>query len=67
MKLDTPAPLEKLAFFKKKLGMDNLFIPFFSSKPEETGFGLPIALLVAKKTLGIFSWSPYPMKGQGAS
>jgi hypothetical protein len=22
MKLDTPAPLEKLAFFKKKLGLD---------------------------------------------
>jgi signal transduction histidine kinase len=43
--------------------MDNLFIPFFSSKPEGTGFGLPIALLVAKKNLGDLFLEPVPDKG----
>jgi signal transduction histidine kinase len=43
--------------------MDNLFIPFFSSKPEGTGFGLPIALLVAKKNLGDLFLEPVPNEG----
>ena len=32
--------------------MDNLFAPFYSSKPTGTGFGLPIASLAARKNLG---------------
>ena len=32
--------------------MDNLFVPFYSSKPYGTGFGLPIAQLAAKKNMG---------------
>ena len=32
--------------------MDNLFVPFYSSKPQGTGFGLPIAQLAAKKNMG---------------
>ena len=32
--------------------MDNLFVPFFSSRPHGTGFGLPVAHLAAKKNLG---------------
>jgi signal transduction histidine kinase len=43
--------------------MDNLFVPFFSSKPEGTGFGLPIALLVAKKNLGDLFLEPVPNEG----
>lgn len=43
--------------------MDNLFVPFFSSKPDGTGFGLPIALLVAKKNLGDLFLEPVPNEG----
>jgi signal transduction histidine kinase len=43
--------------------IDNLFVPFFSSKPEGTGFGLPTALLVAKKNLGDLFLEPVPGKG----
>jgi signal transduction histidine kinase len=43
--------------------MDNLFVPFFSSKPNGTGFGLPIALLVAKKNLGDLFLEPVPNEG----
>jgi signal transduction histidine kinase len=32
--------------------MDNIFVPFFSSKAYGTGFGLPIAQLAARKNLG---------------
>ncbi|MDY6880233.1 MAG: ATP-binding protein, partial [Thermodesulfobacteriota bacterium] len=32
--------------------MDHLFVPFYSSKPYGTGFGLPIAQLAARKNLG---------------
>jgi signal transduction histidine kinase len=32
--------------------MDNLFVPFYSSKSHGTGFGLPIAQLAAKKNMG---------------
>ncbi len=43
--------------------MENLFIPFFSSKPDGTGFGLPIARLVAKKHLGDLYLEPIPNQG----
>lgn len=43
--------------------MENLFIPFFSSKPDGTGFGLPIARLVAKKHLGDLYLEPVPNQG----
>jgi signal transduction histidine kinase len=45
--------------------MENLFIPFFSSKPDGTGFGLPIARLVAKKHLGDLYLEPIPNHGTG--
>jgi signal transduction histidine kinase len=32
--------------------MDNLFVPFYSSKPHATGFGLAIARLAARRSLG---------------
>ena len=32
--------------------LENLFVPFYSSKPQGTGFGLPIAQLAARKSLG---------------
>jgi signal transduction histidine kinase len=43
--------------------LENLFVPFFSSKPGGTGFGLPIALLVAKKNLGDLFLEPVPNEG----
>jgi signal transduction histidine kinase len=43
--------------------MDNLFVPFYSSKPYETGFDLPIAHLAARKNLGELFLEPAP--GQG--
>ena len=43
--------------------MDNLFVPFYSSKPYGTGFGLPIAQLAAKKNLGELYLERVP--GQG--
>ena len=43
--------------------LENLFIPFYSSKPQGTGFGLPIALLVAKKNLGDLYLEPVPDQG----
>jgi len=43
--------------------LENLFIPFFSSKPDGTGFGLPIARLVAKKHLGDLHLEPIPNQG----
>jgi signal transduction histidine kinase len=35
-----------------QVDLDNLFVPFYSSKPQGTGFGLPIAQLAARKSLG---------------
>jgi len=32
--------------------MENFFVPFYSSKPYGTGFGLPIAQIAARKNLG---------------
>lgn len=43
--------------------LENLFVPFFSSKPQGTGFGLSIALLVAKKNLGDLYLEPIPHQG----
>jgi signal transduction histidine kinase len=43
--------------------MENLFVPFFSSKPYGTGLGLPIALLAARKNLGDLSLEPLAGKG----
>jgi signal transduction histidine kinase len=47
----------------KEKDMENLFVPFFSSKPDGTGFGLPIALLVAKRNLGDLYLEPVPNEG----
>ena len=43
--------------------MDNLFVPFYSSKPHGTGFGLPIAQLAAKKCLGDLYLEPVEDQG----
>jgi signal transduction histidine kinase len=43
--------------------MENLFVPFYSSKPDGTGFGLPIAQLAARKSLGDIFLEPVPKKG----
>jgi signal transduction histidine kinase len=43
--------------------MDNLFVPFYSSKPHGTGFGLPIAQLAAKKNLGELYLERVPDQG----
>jgi signal transduction histidine kinase len=45
--------------------MDNLFVPFFSSKAYGTGFGLPIAQLAARRNLGDVFLEPIP--GQGTN
>jgi signal transduction histidine kinase len=46
-----------------KQDMDNLFVPFYSSKPLGTGFGLPIAGLAARKSLGDLTLEPVPKQG----
>jgi signal transduction histidine kinase len=43
--------------------IDNLFVPFYSSKPQGTGFGLPIAQLAAKKCLGDLYLEPVDHQG----
>lgn len=43
--------------------MDNLFVPFYSSKPYGTGLGLPIAQLAARKNLGDLHLEPVPEQG----
>jgi signal transduction histidine kinase len=43
--------------------MNNLFVPFYSSKPYGTGFGLPIAQLAARKSLGELYLEPIPNQG----
>jgi signal transduction histidine kinase len=45
--------------------MDNLFVPFFSSKAYGTGFGLPIAQLAVRRNLGDVFLEPIP--GQGTN
>lgn len=43
--------------------MENIFVPFFSLKPYGTGFGLPIALLAARRNLGDLYLEPVADKG----
>ena len=43
--------------------IDNLFVPFYSSKHHGTGFGLPIAQLAAKKCLGDLYLEPVEHQG----
>jgi signal transduction histidine kinase len=43
--------------------IDSVFVPFYSSKPYGTGFGLPIARLAARKNLGEVSLEPVPNRG----
>ncbi len=43
--------------------MGNLFVPFYSSKPYGTGFGLPIAQLAARKDLGELYLEALPDQG----
>ena len=43
--------------------MENLFVPFYSSKPYGTGFGLPIAQLAAKKNMGELYLERLPHQG----
>jgi signal transduction histidine kinase len=38
--------------------LEKAFIPFYSSKPQGTGFGLPIAQLAARKNLGDLRLEP---------
>jgi signal transduction histidine kinase len=42
---------------------ENLFVPFYSTKAYGTGFGLPIAQLVVRKSLGDIYLEPVPGKG----
>jgi signal transduction histidine kinase len=46
-----------------KEDMENLFVPFYSSKPLGTGFGLPIAALAARKSLGDLTLEPVSEQG----
>jgi signal transduction histidine kinase len=39
------------------------FVPFYSTKAHGTGFGLPIARLVARKSLGDVTLKPVPGEG----
>ncbi len=43
--------------------IEKAFIPFYSSKPQGTGFGLPIAQLAARKNLGDIRLEPVPDLG----
>ena len=43
--------------------IDNLFVPFYSSKPLGTGFGIPIAQLAARRSLGDIYIKPVPNEG----
>lgn len=47
----------------KEEDLDNLYTPFFSSKPTGTGFGLPIARMIARKNLGNVIIEPVPGEG----
>lgn len=46
-----------------KKELDNIYTPFYSSKPTGTGFGLPIARMIARKNLGNVSIEPVPGRG----
>lgn len=43
--------------------LSNVFVPFYSTKPYGTGFGLPIAQVVARKSLGDVLLEPLPGEG----
>jgi signal transduction histidine kinase len=43
--------------------INNFFVPFYSSKPMRTGFGLPIAQLAARKSLGELHLESVPGRG----
>jgi signal transduction histidine kinase len=43
--------------------IESVFVPFYSSKPYGTGFGLPIARLAARKNLGEVFLEPVPDQG----
>jgi signal transduction histidine kinase len=43
--------------------IESVFVPFYSSKPYGTGFGLPIARLAARKNLGEVILEPVPNQG----
>lgn len=43
--------------------LTNVFVPFYSTKPYGTGFGLPIAQVVARKSLGDVLLEPVPGEG----
>lgn len=50
----------------RDVARETLFLPFHSSKPYGTGFGLPIALLVARKNFGTLTLAEYPDEGVAA-
>jgi len=43
--------------------LNNIYTPFYSSKPTGTGFGLPIARMIARKNLGNVTLEPVSGKG----
>jgi nitrogen-specific signal transduction histidine kinase len=43
--------------------IESVFVPFYSSKPYGTGFGLPIARLIARKNRGEIFLEPVPDQG----
>lgn len=47
----------------KKEELDSMYTPFYSSKPTGTGFGLPIARMVARKNLGSIMIEPVSDEG----
>ena len=47
----------------KEEEMQNMFVPFSSSKPQGTGFGLPIAQLAARKSHGDLHIEPVADQG----
>ncbi len=66
---DTTSPFVEIEIFNsgtppKPEELENLFVPFYSSKPHGTGFGLPIAQLAARKDLGEIYIKPVPNKGK---
>ena len=50
----------------KDVARETLFLPFHSSKTYGTGFGLPIALLVARKNFGTLTLAERPGEGVAA-
>lgn len=43
--------------------IQNAFVPFYSSRPDKTGFGLSIARLAARKSLGEIYMESLPETG----